>query len=186
MSQSLMSSRPPIPMEKLIILISRAVGRDANTPVDMRFIDVPVSSSSTLPRAASMVVTLSFSSSPFFFFFFAARAASRSAFFAALAASFRSLSSAISARCFVRSASSAARFAAIISPSFFGSISPSPNASSGISTAGLNSSSSLSFLVVFCTSLMPSSSKALSSASRRAFFSLISGCSADSTAAASS
>lgn len=56
-----------------MILISRAVGREAKTPVHMRFNDAPVSSRSTFPIAASMEVICSSSfSPPFFFFFFAA------------------------------------------------------------------------------------------------------------------
>mmetsp|Transcript_7040 Transcript_7040/g.29016 ORF Transcript_7040/g.29016 Transcript_7040/m.29016 type:complete len:393 (+) Transcript_7040:157-1335(+) len=158
--QSCTSSRPFMPMEKLMILMSRDVGRDAKTPVTVRFSALLLSAPEAAPSfsaattltpfiASSKVVT---SSSPFFFLpfsfsaFFAARFASISAFFAALRASFSSFSFCTCMMSAAASASSFAFFSAKRRPSSFASTSPAfSSAASSESTVAAASTTFLGF-----------------------------------------
>mmetsp|Transcript_6155 Transcript_6155/g.22526 ORF Transcript_6155/g.22526 Transcript_6155/m.22526 type:complete len:352 (+) Transcript_6155:1496-2551(+) len=174
MSQSLISSRPFIPMEKFVILISRAVGRDASTPVTVRFsadlsifpdpacADSAAATSTPFMACSSVVIS---SSPPFLplslLAFFAARFASFSAFFAAFLASFSSFSFATFSTSAADSASSFAFFSASLRPSSFGS-----NCDSSISSVPRSSDSdaesffSFSYFSSVSSNSVPSSAAA--------------------------
>mmetsp|Transcript_1591 Transcript_1591/g.6558 ORF Transcript_1591/g.6558 Transcript_1591/m.6558 type:complete len:271 (+) Transcript_1591:2992-3804(+) len=137
MSQSLMSSRPFMPMEKLLILMSREVGRDARLPVTVRLRALLVRwpeaamaascAATDTPFIASSRVVIS--SSPFCFLpdffsfsaFLAARSFSFWAFFSAFLASFSAFSAATLSMSAAASASSFAFFSASSLPSSLGS-----------------------------------------------------------------
>mmetsp|Transcript_9478 Transcript_9478/g.15142 ORF Transcript_9478/g.15142 Transcript_9478/m.15142 type:complete len:255 (-) Transcript_9478:1196-1960(-) len=134
-SQSLMSSRPFMPMEKLMILMSREVGREARTPVTVRLRALLLMAPDAPPSASALATLTPFmassrvvmSSSPFTFFplsfsaFLDARLASFSAFLATFLPSLSAASCATFKMRLDAIASSAAFFAASIRPSSLGS-----------------------------------------------------------------
>mmetsp|Transcript_2593 Transcript_2593/g.6804 ORF Transcript_2593/g.6804 Transcript_2593/m.6804 type:complete len:246 (+) Transcript_2593:705-1442(+) len=136
-SQSSMSWRPFMPMEKLSILISRDVGREARLPVTVRLRALLVSAPDAATAASCAATETPFmassrvviSSSPFCFLpdflsfsaFLAARSFSFSSFLAAFLASFSAFSAATLSTSAEASASSFAFFSASNRPSSLGS-----------------------------------------------------------------